>query len=300
MKFARPYLECGLAVVCLAVAASRSAGQSITTPPPAALGWSQVKPVPGWVVIPPLTGAAVTNQSRFSAKICAALGEMPSEARRYADPANVKKGMRYRLFKPLHFDRAKAYPLVVCLHGGGAVRSFEDLLTCASPVFAFGPARLVSPEEQARHPAFVVVPWSGGGGWDAENTRLIIGLIEALGREFTVDAKRLYVTGQSMGGYGTWRMLTQYSGVFAAGLPVCGGGNPAAAAKARDVAVWAFHGSADGIVPKSEAVAMINALIRAGGKPIYWEYEGGTHAKTAERAYCEPLLLDWLFAQAKP
>lgn len=71
------------------------------------------------------------------------------------------------------------------------------------------------------------------------------------------------------------------------------------AANAHRVPVWAFHGSADGLVPVTETRRVVEALNRAGGKAIYWEYEGGTHAVTAERAYCEPGLLDWLFLQAK-
>ena len=167
-------------------------------------------------------------------------------------------------------------------------------------MFAFGPARFVWAEEQARHPAFVLVPWSGGGSWDEHNERLLLSLLEALGREFPLDAKRFYVTGQSMGGFGAWRLITRHPEVFAAAVPVCGGGDPGDAPRARSVAVWAFHGTADSMVPVSSSREMVAALVRAGGTPRYWEYEGGTHARTAERAYCEPDLLEWLFAQRRP
>jgi predicted peptidase len=158
----------------------------------------------------------------------------------------------------------------------------------------------VSPDAQARHPAFVLVPWSGARGWDEENTRMIVALLGQLRREFPIDPKRVYVTGQSMGGYATWAMIARYPELFAAGIPVCGGGDTASAAKAKTVPVWAFHGSADSIVPATETRKMIDALRRAGGNPTYWEYLDDTHAGTAERAYCEPGLLDWLFAQARP
>jgi len=255
--------------------------------------------VPGTKAVPPLAGPAAADQAARCARICDALEKAVWEARTYSDAQAAGVSLRYRFFKPSNFTRSNSYPLVLFLHGGGAARSFDDLLKCSPPVFAFGPARFVSPEAQAKHPAFVVVPWSGGGGWEEPNTRLILGLLRALPREVPIDPKRIYVTGQSMGGFGTWRMITQHADVFAAGIPVCGGGDPADAPKARDVAVWAFHGTADGIVPPAASREMIAALIRAGGKPIYWEYDGGTHAKTAERAYCEPALLDWLFAQKK-
>jgi predicted peptidase len=282
--------------LCLATLASCGVSEN---PPPPAQGTSD-KSVTGGILIPPLAGPAASNHAAFCLKICDAFEQAHLEARTYVDPKDAKESLRYRLFKPPSFEPGKTYPLVLFLHGGGATHSFDDLLKCASPVFAFGPARLVSPEEQARRPAFVVVPWSGGRGWGEENERLILATIEALRREFPLDAKRIYVTGQSMGGYGAWRMITKHPDLFAAGIPVCGGGDPADAPKARDVAVWTFHGTADTIVPVSETRGMVGALVRAGGKPIYWEYEGGTHAKTAERAYCEPSLLDWLFAQAKP
>jgi predicted peptidase len=146
----------------------------------------------------------------------------------------------------------------------------------------------------------VLVPWSGSRGWDEQNSRLILDLLASLRREFSIDAKRTYVTGQSMGGFGTWRMITQHPEMFAAAVPVCGGGTLADAPRAKAVPVWAFHGTADTIVSPANTREMITALIKAGGRPTYWEYEGGTHAKTAERAYCEPALLDWLFAQRQP
>ena len=289
---------CGAACCVLLVSCGGKGETSFI--PPATSALLDGRPVPGRAIISPLTGQAASNHAALCAKICDNLERVPFEARFFADPKKTNETLRYRFFKPLNFDPVRTYPLVVFLHGGGATHSFDDLLKCSSPVFAFGPARLVAPEEQARHAAFVVVPWSGGGSWNEDNTRLILGLLDTLGREFPIDRRRLYVTGQSMGGFGTWQMITQYPDVFAAAVPVCGGGDPEMAAQAKGVAVWAFHGSADGIVPVSETRGMIAALFQAGAQPVYWEYDGGTHAKTAERAYCEPQLLDWLFAQAKP
>jgi predicted peptidase len=208
--------------------------------------------------------------------------------------------MRYRLFRPVSPATNQLYPLVLILHGGGADNDFDQLLNCASPFFAFGPARFISAAEQARHPSFVLVPWSGGRGWQEENCRLIMALLEALRREMSIDPRRIYVTGQSMGGYGTWRLLEKYPAAFAAGIPVCGGGEPALAARAKGLSLWAFHGTGDQIVPVTESRRMIAAFQQAGGKARYWEYEGEDHADTARRAYCEPGLTDWLFAQVKP
>jgi predicted peptidase len=257
------------------------------------------KPTVGRTRIAPLGGQAAAAHAALRDRICAGLERLPWEARTFTKAGDPKASLRYRLFKPPAYSRTNADPLVLFPHGGGAVRDFDDLLQCASPVFAFGPARFASAEEQARHPAFVLVPWSGTRGWDEENARLILGLIGELRREFSIDPRRLYVTGQSMGGYGTWRMIMQHPDVFAAAVPVCGGGDPASASKAKQIPIWAFHGSADTIVPPSGTREMVEALLKAGGQPIYWEYDGGTHAGTAERAYCEPQLTEWLFAQRR-
>jgi predicted peptidase len=262
--------------------------------------WGAAAPVlaVGRTIVPRLDTQAATNQARFCARLCQGLPEINFESKSYQNPQTPSITLKYRWFKP-KCGPGQVYPLVISLHGGGANRNFEGLLRCSSPFFAFGPARLVAPEEQKFHPSFVLVPWSGGRGWDEENLGTIAALINALAKEFPIDARKIYVTGQSMGGYGTWQMICRYPDLFAAAIPVCGGGSPSSAAKAKSVPVWAFHGSADGLVPVSETRNMIESLVKAGGKPAYWEYDGATHAVTAERAYCETALLDWLFSQSK-
>jgi predicted peptidase len=219
--------------------------------------------------------------------------EVPSEVR-------IFKTLRYRLFKPLNFDATQTYPLVLSLHGGGPRHKFEHLLEGDTPGFAYGLGRLVSAETQSQHPCFVFAPWSGEQGWDEANRGLVLGALRALQAEFKIDAKRIYVAGQSMGGYGTWAMVTEHPDVFAAAIPICGGGDPEMARRAKAVPIWAFHGTADTLVPVSETRRMVRALLEAGGNITYWEYQGATHAQTAERAYGEPNLINWLFQQAKP
>ena len=161
-------------------------------------------------------------------------------------------------------------------------------------------AWLVSNDTQDAHPCFVVAPWSDGRDWDKENLRLVMELLDAVEKEFHVDSKRIYVTGQSMGGWGTWSIITQHPERFTAAIPICGGGEPRDAAKAKDIPIWAFHGSADHVVPVQYTRQMITALRVAGATPRYWEYKDADHAHTAERAYCEPDLISWLFEQSKP
>jgi predicted peptidase len=256
-------------------------------------------PAPGVTLVPALAGEAAKNQADLLLKLRALPKEVASEARDLTRPGSTRSLMRYRLFKPLGFDPAKSYPVVLSLHGGGPRRRFEDLLEPFSPGFAYGLGRLVSADTQSRHPAFVVAPWSGGGGWDVSNLRLVIDILAALRAEFKLDTNRLYVTGQSMGGHGTWAILAAHPGMFAAAIPICGWGDPANAALIKGVPIWALHGTADTIVPVSGSRDIVQALQKAGGKPIYSEYQGATHAATAERAYCEPDLIAWLFAQTR-
>lgn len=256
------------------------------------------KPDPGAIVQAPLTGEAATNQARFLEYIRHLPKKAGYEPRVYTSPT-TKEQLRYYLLKPKHFQPAQNYPLVLSLHGGAARKRFEDLLEPYLPGLAYGLGRFAADETQDKHPCFVVAPWSNERNWDDANLRLVLELLDALQKEFHYDTKRVYVTGQSMGGFGTWTIITQQPQRFAAAVPICGGGFPNEAPKAKPVPIWAFHGTADTIVPVSYSREMISALREAGASPRYWEYEGGTHAGTAERAYCEPELIEWMFGQKK-
>lgn len=205
--------------------------------------------------------------------------------------------LRYWLFKPQ--TTGTNLPLVLSLHGAAPRRQFEHMLEPGLPGLAYGLGRLISNDTQQKHPSFVVAPWSNGRSWDDAHLTSILALLDALAREFPIDTNRIYVTGQSMGGWGTWSILARAPERFAAAVPICGGGNPQDAARITNVPIWAFHGSADSAVPVARTREMIAAIEAAGGQPRYWEYVNETHAGTAERAYCEPDLIEWLFAQRR-
>lgn len=242
--------------------------------------------------VPPLAGPALERQQEWLARWRLLPRQVPSEVRAVG-------GLRGRLFKPSAPETAKKYPLVIYLHGGGPRRDFDHLLEGNAPGFAYGIGRFVASDTQAEHPCFVYAPWSGPQGWDEKNRRAVIAEIQSLIAGFPIDPDRIYLTGQSMGGHGTWALLMEHPEMFAAGVPVCGGGEPSKAARARAVPVWAFHGTADTLVPVQQSRRMVRAWQEAGGNARYSEYQAGTHAGTAERAYCEPDLVTWLFAQKK-
>ena len=108
----------------------------------------------------------------------------------------------------------------------------------------------------------------------------------------------MYVAGQSMGGIGTWSIITANPNLFAAAVPLCGGGNVAEASKLTKMPIWAFHGDKDQSVPVDYSRKMIAAIRKAGGDPKYTEYKGAGH-EIWERVFKEPELLPWVFSQRK-
>ena len=133
-----------------------------------------------------------------------------------------------------------------------------------------------------------------------ERARKLAALIRSVVEECGIDEDRIYVTGQSMGGAGTWGMLATYPERFAAAAPVCGVGDleSAGAIVAGVVAVWAFHGDADPTVPVEASRRMVAALRAAGGRPRYTEYPGVKHDSWID-AYTDPALCAWMFRQSR-
>jgi predicted peptidase len=124
----------------------------------------------------------------------------------------------------------------------------------------------------------------------------VTGILKTLESEFNIDAKRIYVAGQSIGGFGTWNFVTKRPDLFAAAIPLCGGGDPALASRAKGVPIWSFQGASDNAQFVASNRKMIAALRKAGATPRYTEYPGAGH-EIWERVFNEPGLIDWVFAQ---
>ena len=133
-----------------------------------------------------------------------------------------------------------------------------------------------------------------------ERAAALMALILRIADEFSVDRRRIYITGQSMGGGGTWGMLAHYTDFFAAAVPVCGTGNIDSAKSIVNggTAIWTFHGDADPRVPVENTRRMLAALRDAGGRPRYTEYPGVKHDSWVD-AYLEPNMQHWLFEQSR-
>ncbi len=164
-----------------------------------------------------------------------------------------KSTHNYLLYLPKGYDKNKDYPLVLFLHGAGERGDNKmDLLKF------HGLPKLI--EAGKEFPFIVVSPQcKPDSWWEAAELSDLLDHIES---KYSVDKARVYVTGLSMGGYGTWALATYEPERFAAIVPVCGGGN-ALAARYRapiEAAIWAFHGDADTVVPLSNSEDMIAAL----------------------------------------
>src|SRR6185503_11085829 len=105
----------------------------------------------------------------------------------------------------------------------------------------------------------------------------VLAILDLLSKEYNIDPDRVYLAGQSDGGYGVWDLVASRPDRFAAAIALCGGGNPAKASRLVGLPIWAFHGSVDRTVPPSESRNMIQAIKQAGGSPRYTEYKGAGH-----------------------
>ena len=144
--------------------------------------------------------------------------------------------------------------------------------------------------------AIVVAPQCPANEW--WSTHDLIRLLDDVQAKYRVDPDRIYVTGMSMGGYGTWALATEFPGRFAAIAPVCGGGDPAEVERLIHISVWAFHGDKDNIVPYTESQRMVSALQALGADARLMTYPECGHDAWTD-TYANPDLYTWLFSHKR-
>lgn len=220
---------------------------------------------------------------------------------------------RYQVYVPRDFDPKRKWPVILFLHGVGE-RGDDGLLQTD-----LGIAHAIR-ADASRFPFVIVMPQCRKDRrWiNADMQSQALAALENAIREFHGDRERVYLTGLSMGGYGTWDFAAKYPAKFAAYVPICGGiygpqkvpeahvslvGNPGVADPYAETAgrigvtpVWIFHGDADNTVPVEESRKMAAALRAVNANVRYTEYPGIGH-NAWDKAYAEPELVPWLLAQ---
>jgi predicted peptidase len=223
---------------------------------------------------------------------------------------------KYQVFVPDNWTPKKIWPVILFLHGAGE-RGDDGL---AQTEVGIGRAIRL---DRGRVAAIVVMPQCRKEMWWTQSPMdaVAIAALDAATKEFHGDTARTYLTGLSMGGYGTWYLASKFPGKFAALAPICGGitlpehlrqqhpelekaslpDDPKSfsdtAAKIAKTPVWIFHGGADPVVPVTESRRMNDALKAAGGEVRYIEYPGVGH-NSWDNAYAEAELFPWMFSKA--
>jgi len=178
------------------------------------------------------------------------------------------------------------WPLLVFLHGAGERGDDLDL------VKRHGPPKIV--EDRDDFPFIVLSPQCPKNSW--WSPPLVKALIDSVVATYRVDAARIYLTGLSMGGFGTWSVAAEYPELFAALLPICGGGDPTKAERIKQIPAWIFHGGKDPVVPLEKSTEMKNALEACGADVTLTVYENLGH-DCWTKTYDNEKIYDWLLAQ---
>lgn len=204
------------------------------------------------------------------------------------DPENA---LSYLIYLPKSYDKAsdQKWPLVLFLHGRG--ESYGPL----SLVAKWGPPKFAQRGDDL--PYILVSPQCpGSGSWrDETRQNQLSELLNHITDEYKVASNQIYLTGLSMGGYGSWTLAANHPNRFAAVVPICGGGEPSTAPKLVELPIWAFHGDQDRAVPLQKSVEMVNAIREAGGNKIRFTTLEHVGHNSWSSAYALPELYEWMF-----
>ena len=195
---------------------------------------------------------------------------------------------RYLLFLPEGYAEQQHWPLMMFLHGAG--ERGNDL----RPVKIHGPPKLV--EQRGDFPFVLVSPQCPPGRW--WSPEVLSALLDEILHDYSIDEDRVYLTGLSMGGFGTWRLAIEHPDRFAAIAPVCGGGTPYVLDRIKHIPTWVFHGAKDGVVPLSESQRMVDALEACGGNVKFTVYPEAEHDSWTE-TYDNPELYEWFLSHRR-
>lgn len=194
---------------------------------------------------------------------------------------------KYVVWVPEGYDAKKPMPAILSLHGVGEIGTDGWKQLAAG----LGQAIIRDADRWNFIVLFPQMPPSAKKNWmNCES--LLLDILEKTRKEYAIDASRFYLTGLSMGGYGSWRLAAKHPRLFAAVAPICGGGDPASAASLKGLPIWAFHGEKDEAIPPARSQEMVDAVNKAGGSAKLTIYPGVGH-NSWDKAYRDEGLHEW-------
>jgi predicted peptidase len=236
----------------------------------------------------------------LTCSLSTALAEEPGAGKQVEQELKTIDGsVPYLLYLPKNYGAetgqpaASKWPLVLFLHGSG---ESEGPL---SNVKKWGLPNFI--DHGIQFPYIIASPQCPPSpkSWNSpEEQKLVLALLDHLTNIFRVDTDRIYLTGLSMGGFGSWRLAADRPDLFAAVVPICGGGNPADADKLKNLPIWAWHGEADAAVPVQRSIEMVDAIKKAGSATIRLTTLAHIGHVSWQAAYASHDLWQWLNEQS--
>lgn len=234
------------------------------------------------------------NTLALSFALLSAVQGLAMEHKQDRVEAEVSKtaSLDYLIAMPKGYDPdGDPAPLLLFLHGAG--ERGDDL----DKIKLHGPPKMI--ENGHDFPAIVVSPQCPVGTWWTDHVELLSALLDKLEEQHNIDKDRVYVTGLSMGGYGTFALAAHQPERFAAAVPICGGGSWLEARKLTRLPAWVFHGDADTVIPADESRHMVKYMnARAGEHAKLTIYPGVGH-NSWDKAYSDKAMWAWLFEQER-
>lgn len=208
-------------------------------------------------------------------------------AHRFNKEITIEIDLDYLLYLPDGYNENDELPLMIFLHGAGERGS--DI----SKVKVHGPPKIVETDDM---PFIILSPQCPADQW--WNIRDLDYLLEEILKNYNIDQDRIYLTGLSMGGFGTWAWAAEHPEKFAAIAPICGGGDPRLAGALVDIPAWVFHGAKDKVVPITGSSEMVDALKELGADIKFTIYPEAGHDSWTE-TYANPDLYEWFLSHQK-
>lgn len=238
------------------------------------------------------------------------LGEFEVHSLKYTGGEYADEEFKYLILPPAKIEADKKYPAILFLHGAG------ERGTDLKQLQMHFPTHMAQPEQREKFPCFLIVPqcrvermWMDAHWGKQESTPLkdkpsdqlamATSVLEKSMKTLPIDAQRVYLTGISMGGFGSWELAMRRPELFAAVAPVCGGGDERLVAKLKGLPVWAAHGDQDSAVPVDRTRRLVEAAKVAGIEFKYTEYKGVGHNSWTPFYADKAGVLPWMFEQRR-